>query len=62
MEAEPAAHIFLKSCKAGHAFKEILRKIGMKMFNILMKNMVKEANDQLSEDRKRSSGVPKTAH
>ncbi len=61
MEAEPAAQIFLKSCKAGHAFKGTLRKIGMKMFNVLMKNKVKEVNEQLSEDRKRCSGTKESS-
>lgn len=45
--------LFDCSCAKGHPFKNVMRKIGEKLFNILMKNWASNNNEILALNRKR---------
>ena len=40
-------------CKNGHLLKTYLKRIGMTMFNLFAKNLVKEENSKIYASRKR---------
>lgn len=53
-ESEQTRSILRASCAKGHVFKEFIRMITSSIFNMVAKNMVKEINNEIHANRKRT--------